>query len=114
MKHLLLILAVLMIGCSSDDAVPVESGTVEIENYYYTDDYPMDNSNRYNFEATISNNTDKNVTGKVQFKIKSGNGFVYSYIEDYSIPSGSHQTRSQLSNIYFEGDLEIFEVNFIE
>lgn len=114
MKHLLLILAVLIIGCSSDDGVPVEAGSVEIENYHYTDDYPVDNLNRYTFYANVINNTDKNITGKVQFKTKSGNGFVYSYIDGYSIPSGLNQTRSQLSNIYFEGDLEIVEVTFIE
>ena len=114
MKNLILLLSLVIIGCSKDDAdLPVnETNEVTVSEHYCEDINPELISSRYNFTATVKNNSSKEISGKVVFVINNGNSKLYSYIDGYVINANNTQTKTQLGIIYFNSTPVIESVYF--
>ena len=114
MKNLILLLSLVFIGCSKDDAdLPVqETNEVVVYEYYCKDVNPELISSRYNFTATVNNNSGKEISGKVVFLINNGNSKLYSYIDGYVVNANNTQTKTQLGIIYFNSTPAIESVYF--
>jgi len=112
MKKLILFIAIAFSSCDNKDEVPyaVQQGSVKIISY----DFNYIENRRYNFEATVKNETDEFQSGKVRFSIASGNATVYTYINNVSIAPNETDSFNQLSDVMFDEVPEVDGVEFIK
>lgn len=113
MKKLLLLLAVIAAGCSSDDS---PGKTVEVLNYTFNSyNFNPDLGYQMEFFLEVKNHADKNKVGNIVFKVSDDTGgAVYQYIPISLEPK-------EIKNIEYRGtlwhedrDLNITSVKFEE
>lgn len=112
MKKLLLLLAVIVAGCSSDDS---PGKAVEVLNYTFNSyNFNPDLGYQMEFFLEVKNHTDKNKVGNVVFKIEEGSVADYEYIPVSIEPKETKSIEHRATKWHPDRNLKILSVRFEE
>ena len=112
MKRILFfVLAISLVACSSDDSKPINN--YEVLSYSYEVGETTDVGYRMKFTATVKNNSNEAVTGKVRFTVQYGTGMAYNYIHDVSIDPGETKTASGIDGLFNSQTITITNAAFV-
>lgn len=113
MKKLLLITALALFGCSSDEQAPTiqtpQPESVTVTAYSFTEIESGSFGNRYRLNATVRNNTAQSVSGKVVCAINDGS---FMYVNNVVLSANETQSVSQDGILYFDEVPEVEEIYF--
>lgn len=103
MKKLLLPIALLVFGCSSDEpqyiAPEPQPESVTVLSYSFSEIDSNQAGERYSLAATVRNNTAQSVSGKVTCVIEGGS---FQYIDNVNLAPNETKSVSQDGVLYFE------------
>lgn len=113
-KLLLLFLSVIALtGCSKDDDAN-STPDYEVLSYSYEVEESTVDGHVMKFTATVKNNTDEGVNGRVQFTIPEDDGTSFDYITGVILDAGETATFTDVGGgLYDSQNLNITDVKFM-